>query len=273
MVSREVSTAPAMRGVEPAVVAALSRLLPAGFRARQHDEWTADLLDLADAGPAARWRYLFAAAWTLPTLRSFARRGTAAGSAGLHAAVPSAGLQLIARIMVAGIGVPVLGLTVTGLLNWASFMGSWPDSVKWPLWLLLVLPAAVLWEGGACLVVWLALLATIMVSWQRSMPLRQRRIVRLAGLATVVVVSGAITLQDIDGRGWLGTVIGGLSSTVGTAATTGLLGMAGVMLAARSRTLSRRLRVVLAVAGVLALATVALHHTPVEDMIWQQVNN
>ncbi|MFC7531442.1 hypothetical protein [Actinoplanes sp. GCM10030250] len=56
-----------------AVVALLARLLPAAFRERQRAEWAADLSDLAAHGPAVRLRYLLAAAWTLPELRSAVR--------------------------------------------------------------------------------------------------------------------------------------------------------------------------------------------------------
>ncbi|WP_203827409.1 hypothetical protein [Actinoplanes palleronii] len=56
-----------------AVLAVLARLLPPGFRQRQRAEWAADLAELAPAGPATRWRYLLAAAWTLPRLRSALR--------------------------------------------------------------------------------------------------------------------------------------------------------------------------------------------------------
>ncbi|MEU7905803.1 hypothetical protein [Actinoplanes sp. NPDC049118] len=272
MVSREVSTVPALQGVERVVVAALSRLLPTGFRARQRDEWTADLLDLADAPPAARWRYLFAAAWTLPTLRSFARRGAAAGSGGLRdAAVTPAGLRLTAQIVVAAVGVPIFCLAVTGLLNWAGFMGSWPDSLKWPLWFILAVPPLALWGGGAWLVAWLGLLTTIMTSLQRNVPIRQRRIARRAGLATFVALSGTIILQLNNGGGWLDPVIGSLSGTLGTAATTGPLGVATLILGVRSRTLSRRLRIALVVAGLLALTSLVLHHFPVDEVIWQQI--
>lgn len=51
-------------------VAALVRLLPAGFRHRQHAEWTADLLDLDGR---QRLRYVASAAWTLPELRAVIR--------------------------------------------------------------------------------------------------------------------------------------------------------------------------------------------------------
>lgn len=58
-----------------AVLAVLVRLLPAGFRDRQRAEWSADLADLATEGTTARWRYLLAAAWTLPALRALVRTG------------------------------------------------------------------------------------------------------------------------------------------------------------------------------------------------------
>ncbi|MGW0431261.1 hypothetical protein ACWDV4_01735 [Micromonospora sp. NPDC003197] len=60
--------------IERAAVAALTRLLPAGFRDRQQNEWTGDLVALAQHGAAARWQYLFWAAWTLPSLRLAASR-------------------------------------------------------------------------------------------------------------------------------------------------------------------------------------------------------
>ncbi|MFI1994792.1 hypothetical protein [Actinoplanes sp. NPDC020271] len=73
MVTRSVSL------LERAAVAVLGRLLPVGFRDRQRAEWSADLADLASEGGAVRWRYLLAAAWTLPALRSLVRRGRPGG--------------------------------------------------------------------------------------------------------------------------------------------------------------------------------------------------
>jgi hypothetical protein len=65
--------------LERATVAVLGALLPAGFRDRQRAEWSADLAELASEGGAVRWRYLLAAAWTLPALRSVVRSGRPVG--------------------------------------------------------------------------------------------------------------------------------------------------------------------------------------------------
>src|SRR5207248_4160156 len=98
---------------ERSVVAALGLALPAHFRARQRAEWTADLLVLAERGRPARWRYLMAAAWTLPALRAVARRLPADGPEDRLAPV-SRSVVLAARVLTI-----VLGWTV---LSWAVML-------------------------------------------------------------------------------------------------------------------------------------------------------
>ena len=70
----------ALARVDGVLVLALGSALPPHFRARQQAEWAADLGDLAREGRStARWRYLLAAAWTLPTLRALARHAQVDG--------------------------------------------------------------------------------------------------------------------------------------------------------------------------------------------------
>ncbi len=70
----------ALARVDRVLVLALGSALPPHFRVRQQAEWAADLGDLAREGRStARWRYLLAAAWTLPTLRALARHAQVDG--------------------------------------------------------------------------------------------------------------------------------------------------------------------------------------------------
>jgi hypothetical protein len=94
------------------LVVALGLALPPHFRARQRAEWAADLADLARVGrSAARWRYLLAAAWTLPTLRALARHAEVDGP---HAVSPPAlpTTRMLAWVLVANIGWTVLSWLV-----------------------------------------------------------------------------------------------------------------------------------------------------------------
>ncbi|MEU4156929.1 hypothetical protein [Actinoplanes sp. NPDC026670] len=86
-------------------VAALARLLPAGFRDRQRAEWSADLLELS---PRQRVRYLSSAAWTLPELRAAVRAGRPAwwSPAGLRAGLGRPGTSGVVALAVV---VAVLG--------------------------------------------------------------------------------------------------------------------------------------------------------------------
>jgi hypothetical protein len=68
-----------VRRVDRLLVIALGSALPPPFRARQQAEWAADLSDVTSQGGSARWRYLLAAAWTLPALRSLARHADVGG--------------------------------------------------------------------------------------------------------------------------------------------------------------------------------------------------
>jgi hypothetical protein len=82
-------------------VAVLTRLLPAGFRQRQHAEWTADLLDLDGR---QRLRYVASAAWTLPELRAVIRAGRPAlwTARGLRAGLGrpgTSGIVVLAALM------------------------------------------------------------------------------------------------------------------------------------------------------------------------------
>ncbi len=90
-----------------AAVWVLSQLLPAGFRARQQAEWTGDLIALSASGAGGRWRYLFAAAWTLPSLRAHAQHP---GVDRPQAIVPMPTISVTAlkRVVLVGLGVPVV---------------------------------------------------------------------------------------------------------------------------------------------------------------------
>jgi len=191
------------------VVAALAALLPAEFRERQCDEWTADLLTVAEG----RWRYLVGAALTLPALRAAARRaGYGAGPSAVAAQAGAA--TVVARILILGMGWPVVSWMVMVPLRWylfhtsdqleqsamAGMKGLWPGG--WLYWLLLPLfvaltigaYAALL--GGPFFALSIASAATVNALAQRkaAMPEGRRWAQRVCGLALAVLSLEAVYL-------------------------------------------------------------------------------
>ncbi|MEV8506553.1 hypothetical protein AB0368_17325 [Actinoplanes sp. NPDC051475] len=290
MVSREGSTAASSTsagqagtvaaGAERAAVAVLARMLPAGFRDRQRAEWTADLLEVAVRGRVAQWRYLFAAAWTLPTLRSFARKGAAAGAGGLRDVVAApAGLRLIARTLVASVAVPALCVAVSMVLSQdfvrlPQVLRAWDEIPLQVLYLALRIPALAIWYGGAALVAWLALIVMVLGPLQRGLRAGRRVAAGLAGLATVAaLVVITFWLNQYPG-GRLHSALDWLVNADGdTGAMTGLVGAASVALSVRGRTLSRRIRIALTVAGIAALTLTVLHYSPADAWINLQLQD
>ncbi|MER7007132.1 hypothetical protein ABT297_29405 [Dactylosporangium sp. NPDC000555] len=97
-----------LTGIERVLMAAFGTALPAHFRARQRAEWAADLADLAREGrPTDRWRYLLAAAWTLPSLRAVARRAQVDGPRSVSSpALPTT--RMLAWVVAISLGWTVL---------------------------------------------------------------------------------------------------------------------------------------------------------------------
>ncbi|MFI7603277.1 hypothetical protein [Actinoplanes sp. NPDC049681] len=279
MVSRETSTIAVLRSAERLVVAAMAGLLPAGFRQRQRAEWTADLLEVGAAGRAAQWRYLAAALWTLPALRSFARRGVAAGTGGLRDVATPAGLRLFARVLVAGLLAPALSVLVLLLPFWSAI--DWPEDppawlalLGWLLaWSLLLIPSIAVWFGGAWMVAWLAFVATVLGPLQRGLRPRQRWVAGLTGLSLLLLFGGFLTFWQTAFEHPGGSLGAALSWLLGddVGGATGLLGAVSLALGWRARTLSGRMRVALLVAGVVAVALTVAHHTAAATLIRQQL--
>ncbi len=106
--------------LERATVAVLGTLLPAGFRDRQRAEWSADLADLASESGIVRWRYLLAAAWTLPALRALVRSsrpGPSWRGVRVHLARPGTSGIVVPAVLVAMLG----GLFGAGLATRAGW--------------------------------------------------------------------------------------------------------------------------------------------------------
>jgi len=220
----------------------LAGLLPAGFRERQRAEWTGDLLELADSTAAARRRYLFAAAWTLPALRGAARRG------GLTAPETVVGapatLLVLSRVLLVGLGWPVLSYLIAVPARYFLFdvpgrlartggmvdpKDLWPDGwafvALYPVILVLTFGAYVAILGGPLLAGTLGLSSLVV-------GVRRRGRTRLA-----LVLGGAAVLAVV-----LVSMAGGLPLTVVTDVDDGyglgLLGVAAVLLALLTRGLT-----------------------------------
>ncbi|MFI5494187.1 hypothetical protein [Actinoplanes sp. NPDC051859] len=166
MVTRLLSTA-GLRPLERSAVAVLARLLPAGFRDRQRQEWTADLMTLSSTRAAVRWRYLLAAAWTLPALRSIVRTGFGGGP---FTATAAPTLVLVARVLTIGLGWPVISWLVAVALRYQLYdvpsrraagistatTDLWPSNgplvVLGPLWGILEMGAWIAYMGGPFLI-------------------------------------------------------------------------------------------------------------------------
>jgi hypothetical protein len=266
----------ALPSLELVVVGLLARLLPPGFRDRQRAEWTGDLLAMEKAGAGARWRYLVGAMFSLPALRSVVRRGDLGGPAG--GVVVSPGRTLVARVLVVGLGWPVVSWLIAVPLRYVAYdipgrraagvdtdpQDLWP--VPAPFWALLHAGAWFVTIGGAWLVVSLGIALAVLGPAQGG-----RSWARRVGLAAIgvtgAVVAGAVgwmlPLVTLDHR-WLGIVE---RSVVRDGVSIALAGLA-VLLGALSPNLARRTRVALVVVGVAAVAVTVARYLPVtRDMV------
>ncbi|GAA3226976.1 hypothetical protein ACFO1B_22575 [Dactylosporangium siamense] len=241
------------------VLAALTLLLPRGFRDRQRAEWTADLMTMT----TGRWRYLFGAARTLPALRAAARR--AGLSRGPTAVAHTTGaLRAPARVLLFGLGWPVLSWVLLVPLSYFLFdipgriarSGGGPVDPKslWPddgvlFWVLLPLMLT-LWFGTYVALAGGWLLAATIGLAGAVVGFGGRRIwFAVAGLGLAAVALLAVTVAGFPmfnadpgyGAALLGTIAVGL----------GLFG----------RSLGRWQRGWLVVVGLAAVAVLAAHHT------------
>jgi hypothetical protein len=236
-------------------VAALSLLLPRGFRDRQRAEWTADLMTMT----SGRWRYLFGATRTLPALRAAARRaGLSRGPAVAAAHTPGA-LAAPAQVLLAGLGWPVLSwlllvpvpyfaYNIPGHLTGAVDPKSiWPSGalfwLLFPLILTLTLGAYVALAGG-----WL-LAATIGLAGAAVGAAGRRLWFAVAGLA----LAAAALLT--------GTVAGVPMFDADPGYGAALLGTVAVGLGLWGRSLGRWQRGPLVTIGLAAVAILLAHHT------------
>lgn len=270
-----VNTGPAPAGtggrrVRRAAVAALSRALPAHFRARQHAEWTADLLVLADQPTAAWIRYLLGAAWTLPALRRAAQRAAADGTA---VVLPSSGLvaRLTARVLMLSLGwtVPCWLLALPGQyllydIPGRRAAGMAEPTLIWsggPVWLQVV--GVVLYLGAATavydgpLLVLCALVAVVLLAFERGLTAYDR--IRWAALIAGAAVSSGLIYLLVTFRLELGWTGGG--PVLPTA------GLVALGLSAGGRGLSRPTRVALAALGLAAVAVAVIDPTVGLDMV------
>jgi hypothetical protein len=236
-------------------VAALTLLLPRGFRDRQRAEWTADLMSMS----TARWRYLFGAARTLPALRAAARRaGLSRGPAAAVASTPGA-LAAPARVLFIGLGWPVLSWLLLVPIPYLLYdipshlAGSvdpkslWPDGalfwVLFPLIVTLTFGAYVALAGGWLLAATIGLAGAVVGAGARRLWFAVAGLA-LATVALLTGTAGNVPPFDADpgyGAALLGTVAVGL----------GLWG----------RSLGRWRRGALVTIGLVAVAVLVAHHT------------
>jgi hypothetical protein len=256
--------------VVTAVVWVLCRLLPEGFRARQRAEWTGDLIALSASGAAVRWRYLLAAAWTLPSLRAHARR---AGLDRPHEIVPaSVPVRTLARVIIVALGAPVVAWLIAVPSRWylldvpsrlaSSFAFDpkdlWPTSgvLGWlsPLWIALHLGAWTM-VFSTFLVTWTGATAMVMGPLQRGATGRQRFYTALLGLGIMVVGNAILTGLALanSARGALFPLDKGFAA--------GVIGAAGVVTGLLAPGLSRRSRITVLTVSLTAIAIFAFQFT------------
>lgn len=252
---------------ERAAIWMLCRLLPEGFRARQHAEWTGDLIAMSGSGAGARRRYLLAAAWTLPALRAHARKP---GVDRPHAIVPpTVPVTTLVRLILIGLGLPVLSWLIAIPTRYylldvpGRIAGSMPFDPKelWPmdgpfivlvpLWVALMLGAwAVIFSS--MLLTWIGLTAAVLAAAERRADRRFREILGIAGLVVVVagIANGYVGLLQVS------------DSPVDRGLASAGLGAVAVLVGFGARGLTRRRRAIVVLTGLAAIAIFAWHQTP-----------
>lgn len=150
----------------------LCRFLPEGFRTRQRDEWTGDLIAI---GATGQWRYLFAAAWTLPALRAHASKP---GVDRPHTMVASSMPAITAsRIIVWGLGFPVLAWLIAVALRYylldipgmfagmaaGTYHGPFDPKELWPMdgLFVVLIPLWIALTVGA----WAIIIGWLLIAW------------------------------------------------------------------------------------------------------------
>lgn len=257
-----------------AVVGTLCWLLPAGFRQRQRAEWTGDLLAMsaAGAGAAARRRYLFAAAWTLPSLRAHARRP---GVDRPHAMVPPAvPVAMLARIIAFGLGGAVVCWLIAIPLRWylldmparLAMPGRplpfdpkdlWPTEgafvVLWPLWIVISIGAWV-FVVNLALAFWLGITTAVVGATQRAARRAERVMTALLGavITTLAFLVFANPFPYVHVPHYV-YVPHGLAPAI--------LGAIAVLFGIAARRLTRRMRIVIVLAGLGAIGIFASYFT------------
>jgi hypothetical protein len=247
---------------ERMAVMVLCRLLPVGIRSRQRDEWTADLLALADNGARERCRYLFWAGWTLPALYAAARRGGIVGADGPSTVVGASGaVTMLPRIVLIGLGWPVITwLVAVPGHYWLNGVLGHEVTAEPHGWLRLVLlvPMLILvgvyaaMPGGPFLVGSLGLAAILVGLTRRG---ENRRLRATAILAGVAAAAFSLSVAFSTTYNWL------IASDSETGYSTGAVGAAAVVLGLAARRLSLRTRITLALIGLGGVAVLVVQHT------------
>jgi hypothetical protein len=257
---------------ERALVAVLGRLLPAGLRSRQREEWTADLLSFSSA-PGTRWRYLAGAAWTLPALRRAARRG---GFAELSAVDPAPGvLTSMAHFLLLGLGWPVVSWLIMVPVTYLAAdvpgriarsggpvdpKGLWPTHgpfvVLLPLEMLLALGAMALILGGPFLLGTFGASGLVLAVVQRRRGSGYRLVIAGVGLV-------CLALTVLAGLAWSYGAFSPDSLGLDSGRTGAVLGLAAGMLGIAGRRLGVRIRSTLVLLGVVAVIVPVVHLTPI----------
>jgi hypothetical protein len=229
-------------------VSLLTALLPAGFRDRQRDEWTGDLLALSLPD---RRRYLFGAARTLPSLRRAAHRRAALDVI----ALPTGVLDTVARVLLAGLVWSMLSFYLFVPLRYYAFdipgrsdtmmvvdpKELWPLSdgtgPLFPLWAALHLTAWGVVLGGAFLAVTVALPGLVATAISRRRHAAGLGVAALLMIAFAVVTTAVPLVTGTEDKGW----------------SVAFLGLAAITLARLRTSLPRRTRILLAIAGLSTL--------------------
>lgn len=263
---------------ERAAVWVLCRLLPVGFRARQRSEWTGDLIAIGGGAAIARWRYLFAAAWTLPALRAQVyRSGLDSPRPGGSAVRASVAVEMITKVLYVGLGLPVLSwfiaipfryvlLDIPGRFahmqeNPRPFdpMDLWPVDgpfvVLIPLWVALSLGA---WAAliGPLMSTFVAFVATLVNPKYMGASRFQRVVWAVLGAALLMIITVLTFLSDL---------VPVLRYAIDRGLSAGLYGCLTVLAAVALRGLSRRRRMALVLVGLGGIAVFVTHQTAVGE--------
>ncbi|WP_020519679.1 hypothetical protein [Catelliglobosispora koreensis] len=254
----------------------LCRFLPEGFRNRQRDEWTGDLIAI---GATGQWRYLFSAAWTLPALRAHA------GKPGVdrpHTIVLPTPLSVITlyRVVLIGLGLPVISwliaipfryylLDIPGIfaaMAQQQYAGPFDPKDLWPMDgpFVVLIPLWVLLMMGA----WAVIMSWLMVTWmgiatliagtaRRRTGARYRVVTALIGIA---VAAAAITLGNAGRElGWIPDTFRLMDEGM----TAAFIGVLAIIFGFGASGLNKRRRVIAIVIGLLAIGIHAWHYTEI----------